>query len=85
MSLRIDRITEGQVATLRLVGRIRPEHLGELHAQIEKGGPGTVLDLEETTLVGLETVRFLGACEGRGIGIRNASPYIRDWIRRERG
>jgi hypothetical protein len=29
-------------------------------------------------------VRFLGTCEARGIDVLNCSPYIRDWIDRER-
>jgi hypothetical protein len=42
------------------------------------------LDLEEVTLVDVQVVRFLGVCETRGISILNCSPYITDWIARER-
>jgi len=43
-----------------------------------------VLDLEEITLVDRDVVRFLGMSEQEGIELVNFSPYIRDWIFRER-
>jgi hypothetical protein len=43
-----------------------------------------VLDLEELTLIDLDGIRFLNACEARGIEILHSSPYIRDWMARER-
>ena len=43
-----------------------------------------VLDLEEVTLVDLDVVRFLGVREADGVELVNCSPYIRDWIFRER-
>jgi hypothetical protein len=47
-------------------------------------GPGTVLDLEHVTLVDVEGVGFLSECEARGIELVHCSPYIREWIARER-
>jgi len=43
-----------------------------------------VLDLEEVTLVDLDVVRFLGVSEAEGVELVNRSPYIRDWILKER-
>ena len=43
-----------------------------------------VLDLEEVTLVDLDVVRFLGLSEAEGVELVNCSPYIRDWILKER-
>ena len=43
-----------------------------------------VLDLEGVTLVDLDVVRFLGVSEAEGVELVNCSPYIRDWIFRER-
>jgi len=39
-----------------------------------------VLDLQEVTLVGLEIVRFLAACDVRGIELRNCPGFIREWL-----
>jgi hypothetical protein len=41
-----------------------------------------VLDLAEVTLVDREAVRFLAACDVRGIGLRNCPEFIREWIRK---
>ncbi len=38
------------------------------------------LDLQEVRLVDREAVKFLAACETRGITLRGCPPYIREWI-----
>jgi len=84
MTLKIEKYADGNSATLRLIGRMRAEHLEELEKQIREGGPASILDLDEVTLVDVEIVRFLGTCEARGATLLNCSPYIRDWIGKER-
>jgi anti-anti-sigma regulatory factor len=84
MTLRIEKYSGGYGATIRLIGRMRAEHLEELEKQIQESGPAVALDLEEVTLVDVEIVRFLGNCEARGATLLNCSPYIRDWIGKER-
>jgi hypothetical protein len=85
MTLRIERVPDGPTTTMRLTGRIRAEDLEELKAEIDRGGPRVVLDLEEVGLVDVEGVRFLNACEAEGISVLHCSPYIREWMLRERG
>ena len=70
--------------TLRLIGRMQAEHVSEIERQIGQSGTKVSLDLEELTLVDVQVVRFLGTCEIRGIRVLNCSPYIADWIARER-
>jgi len=41
------------------------------------------LRMDEVTLVDVDVVRFLGACEAQGIQLRGCSAYIREWIARE--
>jgi anti-anti-sigma regulatory factor len=84
MTLRIEKRADGDPTTIRLIGRMQAEHLEELEKQIRESGPAITLDLEEVTLVDVEIVRFLGACEARGVTLLNCSPYIRDWIGKER-
>ena len=84
MTLKIEKHSDGYRTTIRLIGRMREEHLEELEKQIRESGPAIILDLEEVTLVDVEIVRFLGACEARGATLLNCSPYIRDWIGKER-
>jgi hypothetical protein len=52
-------------------------------AEIERGGP-VALDLEEVDLVDVEAVRFLNALVEEGISVLHCSPYIREWMLRER-
>ena len=84
MTLKIEKYSDGDGTTLRLIGRMRAEHLPELEKQIREGESKIVLDLEEVNLVDVEAVRFLGSCEVEGITLLNCSPYIRDWIGKER-
>lgn len=51
--------------------------------QMEQNGQRLVLDLDGVTLVDVEVVRFLGACEAGGVELRHCSRYIREWILRE--
>ena len=84
MTLRIERSSDRGHTTIRLIGRMRAEHVAEVQKQIEASGPAVTLDLEDVTLVDVQVVRFLGACETRGIALRNGPPYVSDWIARER-
>jgi ABC-type transporter Mla MlaB component len=83
MTGKIERHTDGQQTTLRLIGHLQAAHLEALQAQLESNGPRTVLDLDQVTLVDVEVVRFLGGCEAAGIPILHGPPYIHEWIRRE--
>jgi anti-anti-sigma regulatory factor len=84
MTLKIEKYSDGHGTTIRLIGRMRAEHLEELEKQIRESGLSIALDLEEVTLVDVEIVRFLGVCEARGATLLNCSPYIRNWIGKER-
>jgi anti-anti-sigma regulatory factor len=84
MTLKIEKYTDGDSTTIRLIGRMQTEHLEELEKQIRESGPVLRLDLDEVTLVDVEIVRFLGTCEARGATLLNCSPYIQDWIGKER-
>jgi anti-anti-sigma regulatory factor len=84
MTLRIEKYSDGHGTTIRLIGRMRAEHLPELEKQIRESQSKIVLDLEEVNLVDVDAVRFLGSCEVEGVTLLNCSPYIRDWIGKER-
>ena len=84
MTLKIEKYPDGDNTIIRLIGRLQAEHLEELEKQIPESGPPIMLDLDEVTLIDVEIVRFLGICEARGATLLNCSPYIRDWISKER-
>ncbi|MDX6443381.1 MAG: hypothetical protein QOH71_455 [Blastocatellia bacterium] len=83
MTLRIERDSDGQTTTLRLIGRMRREHIEELKAQIKAGGASVTLDLNEVSLVDLDVIRFLAACQTEGISLVHCSRYIQNWITKE--
>jgi hypothetical protein len=84
MVLRIERVSRRLFTILRLSGRLQSEHLEELKAQIETSMQQVVLDLEGVNLVDQDSVCFLAACEANGVEVSHCSPYIRDWISREK-
>lgn len=84
MALRIERVSDGPLTILRLSGRLQSEHVDQLKAQIEGRAQKILLDLEEVKLVDRDVVRFLGLCEANGVELSQCSPFIRDWINRER-
>jgi anti-anti-sigma regulatory factor len=84
MTLKIETYSDGYCTTIRLIGRMRAEHLPELEQQIRESESKIVLDMEEVNLVDVEAVWFLGSCEVEGVTLLNCSPYIRDWIGKER-
>jgi hypothetical protein len=84
MTLRIEKDSDGQTTTLRLIGRMRREHIEELKAQIKAGGTSVTFDLNEVSLVDLDVIRFLATCQTGGISIVHCSRYINNWIAKER-
>ena len=84
VTFKIEKYRDRHSTTIRLIGRMRAEHLSELEMQIRECESKIVLDLEELNLVDVDAIRFLGMCETQGVTLLNCSPYIRDWIGKER-
>jgi anti-anti-sigma regulatory factor len=84
MTLKIERIADTRKTRIRLSGQVRAEHIDQLKAEIERAGLQVALDLEEVDLVDIEGIRFLNACVAEGISVLHCSPYIREWMFRER-
>jgi hypothetical protein len=84
MTLRIERIPDKRRTRIRLSGAFRSEHIDQVKTEVERGGSQVALDLEEVDLVDVEGVRFLNASEAEGVPVLNCSPYIREWMLRER-
>ena len=83
MTLKIERLSGERGTRIRMSGELRSDQLDQVKAEIESGG-AIALDLEEVDLVDVESVRFLNMCEAEGIPILHCSPYIREWMLRER-
>jgi predicted metal-binding protein len=82
--LKIQRLANGDVV-FTVSGRLAADNVSELSTLLaaEPMDRPRVLDLKDVVLVDRDTVRFLRACEGSGIALRNCPPYIRAWIARE--
>jgi hypothetical protein len=83
MTLKIERISSKRGTRIRLSGEFRSDHLDQVKAEIDRSG-AIALDLEEVDLVDVECVRFLTTREAEGIPVLHCSPYIREWMLRER-
>ena len=81
--LKLERLSDEERTTVRLIGWARSEYLGEITNQMRSCGSKVTLDLKEVMAVDLEIVRFLGSCEREGTEILHCPPYIREWISRE--
>jgi hypothetical protein len=80
--LRIQRSEQHGLAILSVSGRIGEMQVPELQHVLDAEAKGayTALDLQEVRLAGRQAVRFLAACEARGIELKNCPSYIRQWI-----
>ena len=81
--LKLERSWDGERTTIRVIGRARSEHLGEIANQMGSCSSKVTLDLEEVTLVDVHVVRFLATCQNEGTELLHCPPYIREWVWRE--
>jgi hypothetical protein len=82
MTLRIVADTCDDGTTIRLIGRMRAEHVEHVRAEIASRA-ATALDLDELTLADVDAIRFLVTAERQGIVLQHCAPFIREWMSRE--
>jgi hypothetical protein len=85
MTLRIVADAGEDGTTIRLIGRMRAEHIEPVRAEIARSRTPTALDLDEVTLADVDAVRFFVDAERKGIALRHCAPFIREWMSRESG
>ncbi|MGH9427960.1 MAG: hypothetical protein ACRD2L_16875 [Terriglobia bacterium] len=85
MTIKIEKETHNLKTKIRLSGRLQSKHLDELKTQLAGAQSWIALDLNEVTLVDVEIVRFLNACENNGVELLHCWPYIQEWMIREKG
>ena len=81
--LKLERNSEGERTTIRLIKRAQSKHLSELRTQMGSCGSKVILDLKKVTIVDVDVIRFLGTREKEGTELLHCPPYIREWISRE--
>jgi len=82
--LKIEWVSGKGGTRICLSGQLRSELLSQVKSEVDRAGQPVVLDLEEVDLVDIDGVRFLTECEAAGIPVLQCSPYVREWMQRER-
>jgi hypothetical protein len=69
-----------------LSGRIETQAIAELRRlfELQTDCRNIVLDLKDVSLVDREVMRFFVRCEADGVKLENCTPYIREWMEREK-
>jgi anti-anti-sigma regulatory factor len=83
MTIKFEKETRRLKTMICLSGRLQAKHLEELKTQLKGARARIALDLNGVTLVDVEIIRFLNACEKGGVELLNCWPYIREWMKRE--
>jgi len=83
MTLRIVADVREDGTTIRLIGRMRAEHIAPVREEIAASRAPTALDLEEVTLTDIDAIRLLATAEREGTALQHCAPFIREWITRE--
>ena len=79
-------MARGRVTVFSLCGRIEKQVIAELRRlfEFQTDYRDIVLDLKEVGVVDREVMRFFMSCEADGVRLENCTPYIREWMEREK-
>jgi hypothetical protein len=86
MTFRIETAARGRFTVFTLSGRIEAQAIAELRRLLELQTDccDIVLDLQDVTVVNRDVMRFFVSCEADGVNLENCTPYIREWMEREK-
>jgi anti-anti-sigma regulatory factor len=86
MAFRIETAARGRFSVFIVSGRIEAQAVAELRRLFEllADDRDIVVDLKDVTLVDREATRYFARCEADGVTLENCTPYIREWMEREK-
>jgi hypothetical protein len=86
MTFRIETEVRGRSTVFILSGRIETRAIAELKRlfEVRTDYRDIVLDLKDVSLVSRDVMGFLSRCEADGVKLENCTPYIREWMEREK-
>jgi hypothetical protein len=86
MTFRIETAARGRFTVFTLSGRIETPAIAELRRlfELQTDCRDIILDLRDVRLVGRDVMVFLARCEADGVKLENCTPYIREWMEREK-
>ena len=86
MTFRIETAARGRLKVFVLSGRVEAHAIAELRRLfgLQTDCRDIVLDLKEVRLISRDVMAFLARCEADGAKLENCTPYIREWMDREK-
>jgi hypothetical protein len=86
MPFRIETVARGRLRVFILSGRIEEPAIAELKRLFDCQAHlrNFVLDLKDVGVIDRDVMRFLVRCEADGVKLENCTPYIREWMEREK-
>ena len=86
MTFRIETAARAKSTIFILSGRIETDAIAELRRLLERQTDyqNIVLDLKDVSLVDRNAMGFLAHFEADGVTLENLTPYIREWMEREK-
>jgi hypothetical protein len=86
MAFKIETAARGRLSIFILSGHIETDATAELKRLfgLHTDCRDIVVDLRDVSMVDREVMRFLMRCESDGVTLENCTPYIREWMKRER-
>jgi len=86
MTCRIETAARGRFTVFALSGRIETKAIAELRRLLglQTDCRDIVLDLKDVTVVDRDVMRLFVSCEADGVKLENCTPYIREWMDREK-
>ena len=86
MTFRIETAARGRFTVFILSGRIEEQAIAELRSlfELQTDCRNIVLDLKDVSVVDRDAISFLARCEADAVKLENLTPYIREWMEREK-
>jgi hypothetical protein len=85
LPFRIETAARGRSTVCILSGRIEKQAIAELKRLLEgKDQRDVVLDLKNVGVIDRDVMCFFVRCEADGVKLENCTPYIREWMEREK-
>jgi len=80
-------VARGKLTVFVLSGRSEKKAIAELRRllELQANYRGIVLDLKDVRVIDRDALHFFAGCEADGVKLENCTPYIREWMEREKG
>ena len=80
-------MARGKLTVFVLSGRSEKKAIAELRRllELQANYRGIVLDLKDVRVIDRDALHFFAGCEADGVKLENCTPYIREWMEREKG